>query len=86
MLGPEVQSASFPTAHCSACEKIVLTYIAIDDGGGEARRCVDCDAVIAERLEWVGADELQELGYRFGAPAEKRSGGCSGGGCGSCSR
>jgi hypothetical protein len=85
MLGPEVQSASFPTARCQACEKIVLTYIAIDDRGEEARRCVDCDAAVGDALEWIGADELQDLGYRFGAPAEKRSGGC-GGGCGSCSR
>ena len=88
MRAPEVQSAAFPTAHCSACEKVVLTYIGIDDGGGELRRCVDCDAAISQDLDWIGVDELEELGYRFGAPAEKRSGGCGsgGGGCGSCSR
>jgi hypothetical protein len=86
MRGPEVQSALFPTAHCSACEKVVLTYIAVDDGGREMRRCVDCDAAVNEDLEWIGAEALEELGYRFGAPAERRSGGCGGGGCGSCSR
>jgi NMD protein affecting ribosome stability and mRNA decay len=85
MRGPEVQSASFPTALCSACEKVVLTYIVIHDGG-ESRRCVDCDGAIAQRLDWINADELEELGYRFGVPGEKRSGGCGGGGCGSCSR
>jgi hypothetical protein len=87
MRGPEVQSASFPTAHCPECGKNVLTYIAMDDGQ-EVRRCVHCDAAIAERLDWVGADELEELGYYFGAPPEKPAGGCGsgGGGCGSCSR
>ncbi len=85
MHGPQVQSAWFPTAHCSACEKVVLTYIAIDDGGLEMRRCVDCDAAIGGDLEWVGADALERLGYHFGAP-DRRSGGCGGGGCGSCSR
>ncbi len=86
MRGPEVQSARFPTAHCSMCDKVVLTYIALNEAGTELRRCVDCDGAISERLEWIGADEVEELGYRFGAPAEKRSGGCGGGGCGSCSR
>lgn len=85
MRGPEVQSASFPTAHCSACEKVVLTYIALDDDGSESRHCVDCDAAINEHLQWIGADDLEDLGYRLGAPKEK-SGGCGGGGCGSCSR
>ncbi len=85
MRGPEVQSASFPTAHCSACEKAVLTYVAIDDAGGEMRRCVDCDAAIGQRLEWISAEDLEDLGYRFGAPKEK-SAGCGSGGCGSCSR
>jgi hypothetical protein len=47
---------------------------------------VDCDGAIAQRLDWINADELEELGYRFGVPGEKRSGGCGGGGCGSCSR
>ena len=87
MRGPDVQSASFPTAHCSACEKIVLTYIALDDNAAEIRRCVHCDAAIARQLDWVSADDLEELGYYFGAPPEKPAGGCgSGGGCGSCSR
>jgi hypothetical protein len=86
MRGPEVQSASFPTAHCSACEKAVLTYIAIERDGSESRRCVDCDGAIGEHLEWIGAGDLEDLGYRLGGPKEK-SGGCgSGGGCGSCSR
>jgi NAD-dependent SIR2 family protein deacetylase len=87
MRGPEVQSASFPTAHCSACEKAVLTYIVLDDAGDEVRRCVDCDAEISQGVDWIGADELEEMGYHFGAPKEKRSGGCGGGcGSGSCSR
>jgi hypothetical protein len=87
MNGPQVQTASFPTAHCSACDQTVLTYIAIDDGS-ESRRCVHCDAAIGERLSWVAGDELEDLGYYFGAPPEKKAGGCGsgGGGCGSCSR
>ena len=88
MRGPEVQSASFPTAHCSACEKVVLTYFALDESAEELRRCVDCDAAITQDLDWIGADALEELGYHFGVPGEKRSGGCGSGGCGSgsCSR
>jgi hypothetical protein len=87
MSGPQVQTASFPTANCSACDKTVLTYIAIE-AGAEVRRCVHCDGTIAERLSWVAGDELEELGYYFGAPPEKKSGGCGSGagGCGSCSR
>ena len=87
MRGPQVQTAAFPTAHCSACNKTVLTCVAIDDGA-ELRRCVHCDGAIDEQLSWVNGDELEELGYYFGAPAEKGTGGCGsgGGGCGSCSR
>jgi len=87
MRAPEVQSAAFPTARCSACDKFVLTYISVDEAGAELRRCVHCDAMLAQRLEWIGADDLEELGYYFGAPPEKPNGGCgSGGGCGSCSK
>lgn len=85
MRAPEVQSTAFPIAHCSACDKTVLTYISLGDGGRELRRCVHCDAAIEERLEWIDADGLEDLGYYFGAPTEK-SGRCGGGGCGSCSR
>jgi hypothetical protein len=89
MRAPEVQSAAFPTARCSACDKIVLTYISISDGGHELRLCVHCDGAIEQRLEWIGAEDLEDMGYFFGAPPEKPTGGCgsgSGGGCGSCSK
>jgi hypothetical protein len=64
----------------------VLTYISASDNGEEVRRCVHCDVTMEQRLEWVGADELEDLGYYFGTPPEKPKGGCSSGGCGSCSR
>jgi len=94
MRAPEVQSAAFPTARCSACDKTVLTYISTsytssDGDGHELRRCVHCDEAVEQRLEWIGAGDLEDLGYYFGAPPEKPSGGCgsgSGGGCGSCSK
>jgi hypothetical protein len=87
MRAPDVQSAFFPTAHCQTCGKEVLTCIGFVDGR-EQRRCAHCDTPIGEGLDWVGADELEELGYYFGAPPEKPAGGCGsgGGGCGSCSR
>jgi hypothetical protein len=87
MRAPEVQSASFPTANCPACDKMVLTCIGMDDAGAESRRCVHCDGAVKSPLEWIGADELESLGYYFGAPPEKSGKGCgSGGSCGSCSR
>jgi hypothetical protein len=93
MRAPEVQSAAFPTARCSACEKIVLTYISTSpisgiDDGQESRLCVHCDGAVEQRLEWIGAGDLEDLGYYFGAPPEKPTGGCGSGdgGCGSCSK
>src|SRR5271166_2457682 len=98
MRAPEVQSAAFPTAHCPACGKTVLTYISIShtstihvstaDDEPESRRCVHCDGNVEQRLEWIGAADLEDLGYYFGAPPEKAAGGCGsgGGGCGSCSK
>jgi hypothetical protein len=93
MRAPEVQSAAFPTAHCSACGKTVLTYISTShistiDDESESRRCVHCDGDVEQCLEWIGAGDLEDLGYYFGAPPEKSAGGCGsgGGGCGSCSK
>ena len=72
MRAPEVQSAAFPTAHCSACDKIVLTYISI--GPRLERNCAAASIAtrsIEQRLEWIGADDLEDLGYYFGAPPGK---------------
>jgi len=69
-------------AGCTACGKPVLTYVALDDDGGERRRCVHCDAAVAGHLKWVSPGELEQAGYYFGAPDDEK-GGC-GTGCGMC--
>jgi hypothetical protein len=76
-------SSSFPTAHCAACAREVLTYLDFEDAA-ELRRCVHCDGAVAGDLRWINAAELEAEGYHFGAPAAKSAGGC-GSGCGTCS-
>ncbi|HTW87857.1 MAG TPA: hypothetical protein VMD75_07610 [Candidatus Binataceae bacterium] len=74
-------SSSFPFALCATCSKTVLTYVAFDAAGQEQRACVHCDHAVEGALRWVMADELETLGYDFGAPPSR---GCSGG-CAGCS-
>jgi len=85
MREPSLNAASFPTAHCKACDKGVLTYIGLGEDGRERRCCVHCDAVVESELRWVGADELEADGYYFGAAPPRTGGGECGSGCGSCS-
>lgn len=80
-------TSAFPTARCESCEKSVLTYVALNFNGEEARYCVHCDRAIAEELRWLTAAELEAEGYEIGyRPADKpkSGGGCDSGGCGSC--
>lgn len=84
MREPALNDASFPTAHCQRCDKIVLTCIGLDDAGNERRHCVHCDAEVEAELRWASADELEADGYYFGRAPEKTGGAC-GSGCGSCS-
>jgi len=72
----------FPLAHCAACDKPVLTCLALGGDGGEHRRCVHCDSAVVGEIEWVDAAELERTGYYIGAPPAQ-AGGC-GSGCGSC--
>jgi hypothetical protein len=76
-----VNTSSFPLASCAACGKTVLTYVAFDAAGQEQRACVHCDRAVEGTLRWVMADELETLGYDFGAPPSR---GC-GSGCSGCS-
>lgn len=81
-------TAAFPTARCESCDKSVLTYVALNFEGDEARYCVHCDRAIIEQLRWLTAAELEVEGYEIGYRPEdekaKSGGGCSTGGCGSC--
>jgi hypothetical protein len=79
-------TAAFPTARCEPCDKSVLTYVALDERGGEVRYCVHCDGAIVEDLRWLTASELESEGYEIGyRPGEaKPASGCSTG-CGTCS-
>ena len=79
-------TAAFPTARCEPCDKSVLTYVTLDERGGEVRCCVHCDGPIVENLRWLTASELESEGYEIGyRPREEKSGGgCSAGGCGTC--
>jgi len=73
-----VESSGFPLASCAACGKTVLTYVAFDAAEREYRACVHCDGAV-EGVRWAPADEVETLGYDFGAPAGRGcSGGCSG--------
>ena len=84
---PEPSSASspFPTAHCGACAKTVLTYVGLDDLDREVRYCIHCDGVIADDLDWIDANALAANGYQIDPSAARAAGGCgSGGGCSSC--
>jgi hypothetical protein len=73
-----VETSSFPLASCVTCGETVLTCVVFDATGGEQRACVKCDHVV-EGVRWVMADELETLGYDFGAPPSRGcSGGCSG--------
>ncbi len=83
MREPSLNDASFPTAQCQKCEKIVLTYIGLDDDGEERRCCFHCGTVVESGLRWASADELEADGYYFGSPPQKTVG--CGSGCGSCS-
>jgi hypothetical protein len=85
MRDPAVNTSAFPMAQCGECGKTVLTYVALDYSGEEARRCVHCDAPVAGALKWVSADELEASGYRLGYRPAQDGGGCGSGGCGSCS-
>lgn len=84
---PPADSSLFPTAHCAACEKTVLTYVTLDANGEERRACVHCDGRIETKLEWLDADDLVARGYSFGSGPQARNGGggcgggCGGGGC-----
>lgn len=75
-------SSSFPMAHCSACDKLVLTTLAFDDDASTHRRCAHCDSRVTTPLEWVRASELEQRGYTFGSPPPSGKG-CGSGGCGS---
>lgn len=71
---------SFPTAHCAACARVVLTCVDFDERG-ERRRCVHCDGVVESEPHWIGATELEAAGYQIGEP-RRPGGGCgAGGGC-----
>ncbi len=84
---PTPNTSAFPTALCVPCGKHVLTYVALDFEGEEARFCVHCDGPVAGGLKWISAGELEAHGYEIGYRPQKRSagGGCDSGGCGSCS-
>lgn len=80
-------TAAFPTARCEPCGKSVLTYVTLDESGGEVRCCVHCDGTIGEELRWLNASELESEGYEIGyRPHDKAksAGGSCGTGCGSC--
>jgi hypothetical protein len=73
-----------PLARCEVCGREVLCHVAYDDGSGEERLCVHCDAPVRTATAAAGGEDLAEHGYAF---VEER-GGCGSGGCGSggCSR
>ena len=71
-------------SHCIECEKLVLTYVGLDEAGNERRACVHCDGAVADEIQWVSPGELEQSGYYFGSPPEKGASACSSG-CGSCS-
>jgi hypothetical protein len=80
-------TSAFPTARCEPCGKSVLTYVTLDERGGEVRYCVHCDGAIVEQLRWLSASELEAEGYEIGYRPDdkpKSGGGCDSGGCGSC--
>ncbi len=81
-----LNASAFPVADCSACGRVVLLHVALDDAGRERRCCVHCDTPIDAQMRWIGAGELEREGYYFGPPPAKTGagGGCGGGGCGSC--
>jgi hypothetical protein len=80
MREPAPSSPHFPTAHCNACGKSVLTHVSFDDAGETRRLCVHCDSPIDSGLRWLSAPELEAAGYLIGARAPQTGGGC---GCGS---
>ena len=80
-----LNASTFPTAHCAACERVVLVHVTLDEGDRERRCCVHCDAETGEPVRWIKAGELEQEGYYFGPPPEKEAagGGCASG-CGTC--
>jgi hypothetical protein len=77
-------SSAFPTASCETCGTIVLTHVAISEGGVIGRRCVRCDRPITAELAWWSVDELEQHGYQVEMPRRARAKGeiGGGGGCG----
>ena len=87
MREPVRNTSVFPIGPCGPCGKTVLTYVALDASGGEARFCIHCDGGIGDDLRWVTAEELEADGYEIGyQPGERteKAGGCGPGGCGTC--
>lgn len=85
MREPVPETSTFPTAQCDRCGKIVLTYVALDDDGAEARRCAHCDDPIDGELSWISAEQLEAQGYEIGYRPREEGGGCEGGCGGGCS-
>lgn len=82
MATPVLDDTAFPLAACEPCGRDVLAYVESDRPEvGEIRRCVHCDAIVAE---WRAADahELEDAGYSvLEARGCGNGGGCSSG-CG----
>ncbi len=78
MPDPNPITAKFPMARCDSCDRVVLTHVVLDDAGGEQRLCVHCDSALGGELQWAGAAELEQSGYEFGSPAQKKACGCGG--------
>lgn len=78
-----LNASAFPTAHCAACDRVVLLYVTLDGSDRERRCCVHCNAEIGDLVSWVKAGELEQEGYYFGPPPAKGEKGSTAGGCGS---
>jgi len=81
-----LNASAFPVAQCSACGRVVLLHVSLDDAGRERRCCVHCDEPIEAEVRWIDAGALEREGYYFGPKPEKGAtgGGCGSGGCRSC--
>jgi len=82
MATPALGDTEFLLGYCRDCEQQVLTHVDLGAHDDEVRRCLHCDAIIADRMEIVSTAELEARGYRVvEARACGNGGGCSAG-CG----
>lgn len=71
----------FTVGWCAICDRDVLTYLDLDPGAPDQRRCVHCDQLVARRIRPATGDELPTYGYGLLETQGCGNPSCGGGQC-----